>query len=196
VSISFGRYLSVAGSTRGNLSPASNRDVRFTPKSGQCIALKFSYTPPVLAFSEPTHDHPTRRLQLRMKAFLDTLPSPSAISPTRISPRQPSRCGRSHATRGSPCRPTCRPSTRRSRGDKKKQTFHGTIGMSALPPKADICGALAHVRFGPTYALSALRTFAKCRFPPKTEIGAALLRCPLRVKSRHLQRNKACPSHP
>jgi hypothetical protein len=188
--------LSVAGSTRGNLSPASNRDVRFTPKSGQCIALKFSYTPPVLAFSEPTHDHPTRRLQLRMKAFLDTLPSPSAISPTRISPRQPSRCGRSHATRGSPCRPTCRPSTRRSRGDKKKQTFHGTIGMSALPPKADICGALAHVRFGPTYALSALRTFAKCRFPPKTEIGAALLRCPLRVKSRHLQRNKACPSHP
>src|SRR5262245_35628553 len=30
-----------------------------------------------------------------------------------------------------------------------KQTFAVQKGMSALPPKADMCGALAHVRFGP-----------------------------------------------
>ena len=38
----------------------------------------------------------------RAKAFLDTSPLPSATSPTRISLRRPSRCGRSHATHGSP----------------------------------------------------------------------------------------------
>ena len=31
----------------------------------------------------------------------------------------------------------------------KKQTFALQQVMSALPPKADICSALAHVRFGP-----------------------------------------------
>jgi len=41
----------------------------------------------------------------------------SATSPTRISPRRPSQCGRSHATPGSPCRPTRRPSAWRSRGE-------------------------------------------------------------------------------
>src|SRR5262249_12847563 len=30
-----------------------------------------------------------------------------------------------------------------------KRTFRGATGMSALPPKADMCGALAHVRYGP-----------------------------------------------
>jgi hypothetical protein len=30
-----------------------------------------------------------------------------------------------------------------------KQTFAAQNGMSALPPKADMCGALAHVRFVP-----------------------------------------------
>jgi hypothetical protein len=30
-----------------------------------------------------------------------------------------------------------------------KRTFAPQKVMSALPPKADICGALAHVRFGP-----------------------------------------------
>jgi hypothetical protein len=31
----------------------------------------------------------------------------------------------------------------------QKQTFAMQNGMSALPPKADICSALAHVRFVP-----------------------------------------------
>ena len=31
----------------------------------------------------------------------------------------------------------------------QKQTFAVQKCMSALPPKADICGALAHVRYGP-----------------------------------------------
>ena len=31
----------------------------------------------------------------------------------------------------------------------QKQTFRSAIVMSALPPKADICSALAHVRFVP-----------------------------------------------
>ena len=30
-----------------------------------------------------------------------------------------------------------------------KQTFRDAEAMSALPPKADVCGALAHVCFGP-----------------------------------------------
>src|SRR5262245_40971871 len=30
-----------------------------------------------------------------------------------------------------------------------KQTYAVRKAMSALPPKADMCGALAHVRFGP-----------------------------------------------
>jgi hypothetical protein len=31
----------------------------------------------------------------------------------------------------------------------QKQTFRSAIGMSALPPKADMCGAARDVRFGP-----------------------------------------------
>jgi len=31
----------------------------------------------------------------------------------------------------------------------QKQTFAAQKAMSALPPKADICSALAHVRFVP-----------------------------------------------
>ena len=53
----------------------------------------------------------------RAKAFLVTSLLPSATSPTRISQRRPSRCGRSHATPGSPCRPIRRPSAWRSRGE-------------------------------------------------------------------------------
>src|ERR1700680_201087 len=52
------------------------------------------------------------------EGFLDTSPLPSATSPNRISPHQPSRCGRSRVTPGSPYRPTRRPSAWRSRGDK------------------------------------------------------------------------------
>jgi hypothetical protein len=46
------------------------------------------------------------------EGFPGTSPLPLATSPTRISPRRPSRCGRSHATPGSPCRPT-----RQARGE-------------------------------------------------------------------------------
>ena len=53
----------------------------------------------------------------RAKAFLDTSLLPSETSPMPISPRRPSRCGKSHATPGSHCRPTLRPSEWRSRGD-------------------------------------------------------------------------------
>jgi len=35
----------------------------------------------------------------------------------------------------------------------QKQTFAVQNGMSALPPKADICSALAQVRFGPKSGL-------------------------------------------
>ena len=31
----------------------------------------------------------------------------------------------------------------------QKQTFRSAIAMSALPPKADMCGALADVRYVP-----------------------------------------------
>jgi hypothetical protein len=31
----------------------------------------------------------------------------------------------------------------------QKQTFRTAIAMSALPPKADMCSALAYVRYGP-----------------------------------------------
>src|SRR4030095_11877009 len=37
-----------------------------------------------------------------------------------------------------------------------KQTFALQIAMSALPPKADMCGALAHVRFGPIADIASL----------------------------------------
>ena len=53
------------------------------------------------------------------RAFLDTSTLPSATSPIQVSPHQTSRCGRSHATPGSPCPPTRRPSAWRSRDDKQ-----------------------------------------------------------------------------
>jgi len=52
------------------------------------------------------------------EGFPDTSPLPLATSPTRISQRRTSQCGRSHVTPGSPYRPTHRPSVWRSRGDK------------------------------------------------------------------------------
>src|SRR5262245_60797467 len=38
--------------------------------------------------------------------------------------------------------------------------------MSALPPKADMCGALTHVRFGPKADIPAGRIAYDCRFSP------------------------------
>jgi hypothetical protein len=52
------------------------------------------------------------------KAFLGTSPSPSAPSPTQISPHQPLQCGRSHATPGFLYRPIRQQSAWRNRGDK------------------------------------------------------------------------------
>jgi hypothetical protein len=39
----------------------------------------------------------------------------------------------------------------------QKQTFRGAIGMSALPPKADMCSATRHVRFVPIADMKALQ---------------------------------------
>ena len=57
------------------------------------------------------------RLLGRARAFPATSPSPSAPSPTRPSPRRRSRCGKSAATPGWSCRPTCRPAAPPSRAD-------------------------------------------------------------------------------
>jgi hypothetical protein len=38
----------------------------------------------------------------------------------------------------------------------QKQTYAVQKGMSALPPKADMCGATAHVRFGPKADVASL----------------------------------------
>jgi hypothetical protein len=38
----------------------------------------------------------------------------------------------------------------------QKRTFRRAIGMSALPPEADICGALAHVCFVPKADITVL----------------------------------------
>ena len=38
----------------------------------------------------------------------------------------------------------------------QKQTFAAQKGMSASPPKADMCGALAHVRFVPKADIASL----------------------------------------
>ncbi|MFZ2065664.1 MAG: GFA family protein [Xanthobacteraceae bacterium] len=56
-------------------------------------------------------------------------PSPSAVSPTPISPHRPSRCGRSNATPGSPCRPTRHPSAWRSRGENGAGGFLPSVDV-------------------------------------------------------------------
>jgi hypothetical protein len=43
----------------------------------------------------------------------------------------------------------------------RKHTFAVQQPMSALPPKADICTAIAHVRFGPKADISALAKIPK-----------------------------------
>jgi len=43
----------------------------------------------------------------------------------------------------------------------QKQTHAMQQGMSALPPKADMCGALAHVRYGPIADIQG-NAFARC----------------------------------
>ena len=41
----------------------------------------------------------------------------------------------------------------------QKQTFAAHKSMSALPPKADMCGALAHVRFVPIADMTKLSNY-------------------------------------
>jgi hypothetical protein len=50
----------------------------------------------------------------------------------------------------------------------QKRTFAPQQVMSALPPKADICSALAHVRYGP------IADIYKRPFAPVPETGAGL----------------------
>ena len=103
------------------------------------------------------------------EGFPGTSPLPSATSPTRISPRRPSRCGRSHATPGSPCRPTRRPSAWRSRGDRHSAGFTG-------------CRS-AFVRFGSKADI--LRCGSDVRFTPKSGHSRLRLACPLCANSGH-----------
>jgi hypothetical protein len=78
----------------------------------------------------------------RAKAFLVTSPLPSATSPTRISPRRPSRCRRSRATPGSPCYLTCRPNAWQGRDDKTTQAWSGgDIKHRAHIPPHDLSSA-------------------------------------------------------
>ena len=75
-------------------------------------------------------------------------------SPTRISRRQPSRCGRSRVTPGSLCRRTFRRSERRSRADRltasKGRLGSRAPGFPSLPPVADMERTSRHVPNGPT----------------------------------------------
>jgi hypothetical protein len=52
-----------------------------------------------------------------------------------------------------------------------KRTYAAQQGMSALPPKADICSALAHVRFGPKVDILSFDHFVggKLRWNRQTE---------------------------
>ena len=65
----------------------------------------------------------------RTWAFRDTSTLPSATSPIQVSPHQTWRCGRSHATPGSPCRPIRRQSARRSRGDKTTDSLLPVVDL-------------------------------------------------------------------
>ena len=53
----------------------------------------------------------------------------------------------------------------------QKQTCAVQKGMSALPPKADMCGALGHVRFGPKADMCSAQ--ADVRFTPNRDIDCA-----------------------
>jgi len=61
----------------------------------------------------------------RTKVFRDTSPLLLVTSPTRISRRRTSQCGRSHVTPGSLYRPTHRRSASRSRDDKMSVCCEG-----------------------------------------------------------------------
>src|SRR5262249_37769061 len=56
--------------------------------------------------------------------------------------------------------------------DSSKRTFPCAHAMSALPPKADMCGATRDVRFGPKADISARPT--DVRFTPKSGHIAAI----------------------
>jgi len=47
--------------------------------------------------------------------------------------------------------------------------------MSALPPKADMCGALAHVCFGPIADMFAMRGFSFAHRFSKLDLALALV---------------------
>jgi hypothetical protein len=55
--------------------------------------------------------------------------------------------------------------------------------MSALPPKADMCGATSDVRFGSKADMCGAR--AHVRFTPESGHMQRNHRCPLWAKSRH-----------
>jgi hypothetical protein len=58
----------------------------------------------------------------------------------------------------------------------QKATCASQNVMSALPPKADMCGALAHVRFGPIAASCSAAKRIAIRSPRRRSAGDAKVR--------------------
>jgi hypothetical protein len=65
----------------------------------------------------------------------------------------------------------------------QKQTFAAHQPMSALPPKADMCGALAHVCFGPIADISPYSIISSAR---ESKLGGAVRPIALADRPRHL----------
>jgi hypothetical protein len=101
---------------------------------------------------------------------------PSATSRTRLSLRRASRFGRNRATPGCRCRPTHRPSARRSKDNGRR------TASAAVPPKSD------GVRFGSKADIRAATSHV--RFTPESGHVRCSGRCPLRAMCGRLQVGK------
>src|SRR5689334_12859094 len=66
--------------------------------------------------------------------------------------------------------------------------------MSALPPKADMCGATGHVCFGPLADICGAKS--NICFTPEIAHSQALSECPLSAKNRHGEPAERCQLKP
>jgi hypothetical protein len=66
--------------------------------------------------------------------------------------------------------------------------------MSALPPKADMCSAARHVRFGPKADICGAKS--NICFTLEIAHSQALLECPLSAKNRHGEPAERCQLKP
>src|SRR6516165_10741052 len=73
----------------------------------------------------------------------------------------------------------------------QKQIYAVQNNMSALPPIADICGALAHVRYRPIADITLLNTTHSFLDLPRPEPRASAIALPSHGKSFL----RVCPSH-